>query len=70
MDTRLCCCPAAGNQQSSTPQLSSAELQGFWDYLLFTPCDLWPYLRGRTLWVVGDSQVSLLRPQACAGLGS
>ena len=23
--------------------------------LRFTPCDLWPYLRGRTLWLVGDS---------------
>ncbi|KAK9816555.1 hypothetical protein WJX72_001866 [[Myrmecia] bisecta] len=21
-----------------------------------TPCDLWPYLRGRTTWIIGDSQ--------------
>ena len=23
--------------------------------LLMTPCDWWPFLRGRTLWLVGDS---------------
>jgi hypothetical protein len=25
--------------------------------LTFTPCDLWPLIRGRTLWLVGDSQM-------------
>ena len=44
--------------------------QHFWDYLVsraeagapgyeamlrMTPCDFWPYLRGRTMWVAGDS---------------
>ena len=23
--------------------------------LRMTPCDLWPFLRGRTLWLLGDS---------------
>ena len=23
--------------------------------LLFTPCDLFPWIKGRTLWLVGDS---------------
>lgn len=27
--------------------------------LSFTPCQLWPQLQGRTLWIVGDSQVPL-----------
>eukprot|EP00884_Botryococcus_braunii_P006385 jgi/Botrbrau1/15748/Bobra.4_1s0116.1 len=29
---------------------------GLYDLLQLTPCDLWPYLRYRTLWVIGDSQ--------------
>ena len=30
--------------------------------LLYTPCDLFPWIKGRTLWLVGDSiqQVTLL----------
>lgn len=31
--------------------------QEMWAALLFTPCELWPYIRGRTLWIMGDSQV-------------
>ena len=28
-----------------------------WDSILTaTPCDLWRFIRGRTLWVMGDSQ--------------
>lgn len=23
--------------------------------MTLTPCDLWPFLRGRTLWLAGDS---------------
>lgn len=23
------------------------------DLLTMTPCDLWPYMRGRTTWVIG-----------------
>ena len=30
-----------------------------WGPLLATPCDLWPHLRGRTLWILGDSQARL-----------
>ena len=31
--------------------------QAFHEPLTFTPCDMWPLLRGRTLWIIGDSQV-------------
>ena len=30
--------------------------RNFTEYLDFTPCDMWPFLRGRTLWILGDSQ--------------
>ena len=30
--------------------------RNFTEYLQFTPCDMWPFLRGRTLWILGDSQ--------------
>ncbi|EIE23050.1 hypothetical protein COCSUDRAFT_63432 [Coccomyxa subellipsoidea C-169] len=30
--------------------------RGFTDILTFTPCDMWPLLRGRTLFFSGDSQ--------------
>ncbi|WIA13627.1 hypothetical protein OEZ85_007191 [Tetradesmus obliquus] len=34
--------------------------------LQLTPCDLWPYLRGRTLWVIGDSMAKdLYRALRC-----
>lgn len=29
------------------------------DLLQFSPCDLWPYLAGRTLWVIGDSHTKV-----------
>ena len=42
--------------------------------LLMTPCDWWPFLRGRTLWLVGDSitQVGSLQRMLTLlrGLGS
>ena len=30
--------------------------QGYASFMQFTPCDLWSILKGRTLWVAGDSQ--------------
>lgn len=33
--------------------------RGFNDILTFTPCDLWPMLRGRTLYFSGDSQTQV-----------
>ena len=46
--------------------------------LLLRPCDLWPYLKGRTVWVAGDSMsqvgawaampLNLARPSARAVL--
>ena len=29
------------------------------DLLELTPCDLFPYIRGRTLWLVGDSMMQV-----------
>ncbi len=34
--------------------------RGFTDILTFTPCDMWPLLRGRTLFFSGDSQTQVL----------
>jgi hypothetical protein len=31
--------------------------EGARELLALTPCDLWPYLAGRTLWLVGDSMM-------------
>ena len=39
--------------------------QDMWGPLLVTPCELWPYIRGRTLWILGDSQVCVALKQ-CA----
>lgn len=55
---------------SNGPVCPQDEQKHFWRYLVsraeagapgyeamltMTPCDIWPYLRGRTLWVAGDS---------------
>ena len=36
---------------------ASAGAPGMQEMLTLTPCDLWPWLRGRTLWLVGDSMM-------------
>ena len=41
-----------------------------YDYLQFTPCDLWPFLRGRTLWIIGDSQVKTNFPRCIIPCGA
>ena len=33
----------------------------FYEILQFTPCDLWPLLKGRTLYFSGDSQTQVRR---------
>lgn len=37
-------------------QLAEYRAHGWDSILSATPCDLWRFLRGRTLWVMGDSQ--------------
>ena len=37
-------------------QLRDYRARGWESILTATPCDLWRFVRGRTLWVVGDSQ--------------
>ena len=39
--------------------------RNFTEYLQFTPCDMWPFLRGRTLWILGDSQACPGHDSAC-----
>jgi hypothetical protein len=34
------------------------QQSGLYDLLQMTPCDLWPYIKHRKLWVIGDSQAS------------
>ena len=34
---------------------AEAGAPGYEAMLTMTPCDIWPYIRGHTLWVVGDS---------------
>ena len=41
---------------------ASEGADGARELLTLTPCDLWPYMRGRTLWLVGDSMMQA-RPQ-------
>ena len=48
------CSPA---RQAEIGQL--LQSLGLGQVLSFTPCLLWQQLQGRTLWVVGDSQVPL-----------
>ena len=45
------------SRQQQSRIISWALEMGFTELLEFTPCDLWPALQGRTLWIVGDSQV-------------
>ena len=33
--------------------------------LELTPCDLWPYIRGKTIWLIGDSIMQVRLP--CTG---
>ena len=37
-------------------QLRAYRDRGWDSILTATPCDLWRFVRGRTLWVMGDSQ--------------
>ena len=37
-------------------QLAEYRARGWASILSATPCDLWRFLRGRTLWIMGDSQ--------------
>ena len=43
---------------------ASEGADGARELLALTPCDLWPYMRGRTLWLVGDSMMQV-GPSAC-----
>eukprot|EP00877_Chromochloris_zofingiensis_P014357 jgi/Chrzof1/9175/Cz03g38220.t1 len=45
-------------QQRKT--LSYATQLGTAASLQLSPCDLWPYLKGRTLWLIGDSHFKVL----------
>ena len=42
----------------------TAGSPGMQEMLTLTPCDLWPWLRGRTLWLVGDSMMQQMSKAA------
>lgn len=62
-------CPEWLQEQLLTWMIESAERgrPGFKEMLTMTPCDLFPLLRGRTLWLMGDSmmQVHLANCSPC-----
>ena len=39
-------------------------MEGAQELLGLTPCDMWPYFRGRTTWLVGDSMMQVLCTQS------
>lgn len=43
---------------------ATAGSPGMQEMLTLTPCDLWPWLRGRTLWLVGDSMMQQMSKAA------
>ena len=43
---------------------AKAHAPGMEEMLTLTPCDLWPWLRGRTLWLVGDSMMQQMTKAA------
>jgi hypothetical protein len=54
--------PRQGSSLVNTEMCTEEQVQGVIsllrsldkeEILSFTPCDLWPYLRGRTLWLIG-----------------
>ncbi|CAL8466710.1 g6246 [Coccomyxa elongata] len=53
-------------QQSIVRYLRERGVASFGGILDFSPCDLWPLIRGKTLWVVGDSHsYDLFHALAC-----
>ena len=63
-------CPPQ-QRQAVASYYTSSESGGFADILRISPCDLWPLIRGRRLWIIGDSHsYDLFHALACmlAGL--
>lgn len=55
---RVCRLPGTGCAVPAGRLITQRWLErGFELGLTFTPCDLWPYIRGRTLLFLGDSMV-------------
>lgn len=54
-------CPEWLQEQLLTWMIESAERgrPGFKEMLTMTPCHLFPLLRGRTLWLMGDSMMQV-----------
>jgi hypothetical protein len=50
-------CPYEDQERLLQHFLDAAGSGSAWaeHMLRLTPCDLWPFLRGRTLWLLGDS---------------
>jgi hypothetical protein len=54
-------CPDWQQEQLLAFMIDSAERgrPGFKEMLMMTPCDIFPLLRGRTLWLMGDSMMQV-----------
>ena len=50
-------CPHEDQERLLQHFLDRADNGSAWaaNMLRMTPCDLWPFIKGRTLWVMGDS---------------
>ena len=47
-------CPKE-QQASVADYYTNKDVAGFKELVNFSPCQLWPLIRGRTIWIVGDS---------------
>ena len=68
-------CPEWLQEQLLSWLIEGAEAgrPGFKEMLTLTPCDIFPLLRGRTLWLMGDSMMQVRARSArssCAHAGS
>ncbi len=59
-------CPDYLKMELLTGWISRADqgAPGVKEMLTLTPCDLFPFIRGRTLWILGDSQALVSSPSS------
>lgn len=64
-------CPEWLQEQLLSWLIDGAEQgrPGFKEMLTLTPCDIFPLLRGRTLWLMGDSMMQVRRRLLVPPLG-
>jgi hypothetical protein len=64
-------CPAEVQEDLQSRLRGAAEGGHQWarDILLVRPCQLFPYLEGRTLWIIGDSMSKAPPPLPSTSMG-